>query len=167
MEKEEVNPYYCLACGYISPVYQRSCPSCGIAEKFCTEKQYAELMMRYLHHPLRKYRIFSLKTIKKLKWKEAIPELEERVRIERDQDIKAEARRTLESLQIYLNRSASGSSPDSHRDPTMFTQLGETNVKLSRFVPFFEEKVTIISGREEEYNKGIFPASTQINYSQK
>lgn len=140
MEKEEVNPYYCLACGYISPVCQRSCPSCGIAEKFCTEKQYAELMMRYLHHPLRKYRIFSLKTIKKLKWKEAIPELEERVRIERDQDIKAEARRTLESLQIYLNRSASGNSPDSHRDPTMFTQLGETKCKIIPIRPVLRRK---------------------------
>jgi len=140
MEKEEVNAYYCVACGYVSPVYQKNCPSCGIAEKFLTEKQYAELMIRYLHHPLRKYRIFSLKTIKKLKWKDAIPELEERARIERDQDIKAEVKRTLESLKIFLNRSASGISPDAHRDTTMYTQLGETKCKIIPIRPVLRRK---------------------------
>ncbi|HOJ96643.1 MAG TPA: hypothetical protein PK024_07415 [Methanospirillum sp.] len=140
MENETREPFYCIACGYVSPVYQRRCPSCGIVDRFCTERQYAELMMRYLHHPIRKYRIFSLRTIKRLKWKEAMPELLERARIERDLELKAEVQRTIEALTIYHNRSDARSASGMKRETSMYTLRDETKCKIIPIRPVLRRK---------------------------
>jgi hypothetical protein len=87
-------------------------------------------MIRYLHHPLRKYRIFSLKTIKRLKWRDAIPELEERMRIEKDQDIKKEVQQTIEAIQTFVGRTSTESLGGAQKQPHMYTLGHEVTCKV-------------------------------------
>ena len=97
--------YYCTACWRRVSIPVRQCPVCGAIKKICTEEQYADIMIRYLHHPMSNYRRFALRNIKRIMWKAAIPEIKERIRIEKDQDIKAEAQRTVAFIESYQSGS--------------------------------------------------------------
>lgn len=96
--------YFCIHCWHASPNPTDRCPKCGSTDKFCTEQKYGELMVRYLDHPMRRYRLVALKNLKWMKWKDAIPDIRERIRIEKEPDVRAEARRTLEAIETYHNR---------------------------------------------------------------
>ena len=121
--------YYCTACWHVSPVFQRRCPACAAIDRFCTEQQYADLMIRYMHHPLRRYRIVALQNLKRMKWHDAIPEIQERIRIEKDPDVRAEAKKTLSAIETYMSRAEAPGSSAKQTDH-MYDHLDETRCKV-------------------------------------
>lgn len=96
--------FFCSTCWHASPSYLKTCPKCGSSNRFVTEKQYAELMIRYLSHPMKGYRLVALKNLIWLKYRDAIPEIKERIRIEKEPDVRAKARKALESIETYYKR---------------------------------------------------------------
>ncbi|NLV26432.1 MAG: hypothetical protein GXY48_04600 [Methanomicrobiales archaeon] len=125
--------YFCTTCWHASPSYLKSCPRCGSSDRFCTEQQYAELMIRYLHHPMRRYRLVALKNLTWLKWKDAIPEIRERIRIEKEPDVKAQARRTLESIETYHSRNDKPDSP--YIEPGQTRQYALISEPVCKIIP--------------------------------
>lgn len=64
-------------------------------------------MIRYLSHPMRQYRRFALRNLKRIMWKAAIPEIRERIRIERDLEVRSEAQR----IAVFIEACHSGALP--------------------------------------------------------
>ncbi|QXO95247.1 DNA repair protein RadA [Methanospirillum purgamenti] len=122
--------FYCSTCWHVSPSFQYRCPSCGATNSFYTEQQYAELMIRYIHHPLRRYRIIALQNLKQMKWKDAIPDIQERIRIEKDMDVKAEAKKAIEAIGIYHNRTENEQSVLKNEATHMYEHLYHVTCKV-------------------------------------
>lgn len=128
--------YYCTACWRRVPGLMRQCPVCGAVKKICNEEQYADIMIRYLHHPMSQYRRFALRNIKRIMWKAAIPEIQERIRIERDPDIRSEAQRIV----AFIESCHSGALP-----PVPPAPLSD---KVHQYMNLYEMKCGVIPIRQ-------------------
>lgn len=122
--------YYCPHCWFASPCFLKYCPKCKERTRFFTEQQYADLMIRYLHHPLREYRSIALKNLAWLKWKDAIPEIQERIRIEKEPEVRLAARQALTTIEIFHNQTGNtGTSLVSNHTP-MYADICEPTCRI-------------------------------------
>lgn len=67
-----------------------------------------------------------------MKWKDAIPEIRERIRIEKDPDVRAEGKNTIAAIEIYHERAAGADSSRSKTEERMYMyeELTETKCKV-------------------------------------